>query len=181
MKIYTRTGDKGETGLFSGKRVSKANDRVEAYGTVDELNACVGLLRDHIEAASDSATALRSELLDIQSTLFALGAALADDRPEQAYAVPGDAVGKLETRMDAMNEHLPPMTHFVLPGGAAAVSFAHLARTVCRRAERRTILVAEVDATVVVYLNRLSDYLFVAARYLTYLLQVPEIKWESGK
>ena len=176
MKIYTRTGDAGDTGLFSGRRVSKADLRVEAYGTVDELNACLGLLRDHVTDED-----LRRQLLEQQRTLFALGAALADDRPGEAYRVPDDAVSKLEAYIDAMNEVLPAMTHFILPGGAPAVSFAHLARTVCRRAERRTVAVPDVEPTVVVYLNRLSDYLFVAGRYVTRALGVAEIKWESDK
>ena len=175
MKIYTRTGDAGDTGLFSGRRVSKTDLRVEAYGTVDELNACLGLLRDHLTEAE-----LRQQLLEQQRTLFALGAALADDRPGEAYRVPDDAVAKLERYIDAMNEALPPMTHFILPGGAPAVSFAHLARTVCRRAERRTVAVPDVEPTVVVYLNRLSDYLFVAGRFVALRLGVAEIKWESG-
>ena len=176
MKIYTRTGDAGNTGLFSGRRVSKADLRVEAYGTVDELNACLGLLRDHVIDEE-----LRRQFLDQQRTLFALGAALADDRPGEAYRVPDDAVSKLETYIDAMNGVLAPMTHFILPGGTPAVSFAHLARTVCRRAERRTVAVPDVEPTVLVYLNRLSDYLFVAGRYLALRMNVPEIKWEPGK
>ena len=176
MKIYTRTGDAGDTGLYSGRRVSKTDLRVEAYGTVDELNACLGLLRDQLTEAE-----LRQQLLEQQHTLFALGAALADDRPGEAYRVPEDAVAKLEGYIDAMNEALPPMTHFILPGGAPAVSFAHLARTVCRRAERRTVAVPDVELTVLVYLNRLSDYLFVTGRFVALHLGVAEIKWESGK
>lgn len=179
MKIYTRTGDRGETGLFSGRRVSKADPRVEAYGTIDELNACVGLLRDHLSVADEPGTRVRAQLLEIQRQLFALGAALADDRPDQAYRVPESAAPDLEGHMDAMDTELPKMTHFVLPGGSPPVSFAHLARTVCRRAERRTVEVEGVDMAVVVYLNRLSDYLFVLARYLAHTGGVQEIKWES--
>ena len=179
MKIYTRTGDTGQTGLFSGRRVSKADPRVEAYGTIDELNACLGLLRDHIGPDGDGPRSrTRAQLLAQQEHLFALGAALADDRPENSYQVPADAARQLEDFMDAMDEVLPRMTHFILPGGSVAVSFAHLARTVCRRAERRTVEVENAPASVVIYLNRLSDYLFVVARYLGTLDGAPEIKWE---
>ncbi len=179
MKIYTRTGDTGETSLFSGRRVPKTNARVEAYGTVDELNACLGLLRDHLAPVDEVRTRVRDHLLQQQKLLFSLGAALADDREGQAYQVPGTAASDLEALMDEMEAELPRMTHFILPGGSPAVSFAHLARTVCRRAERRTVEVAEADAAVVVYLNRLSDYLFVLSRYLGKLEGIEEIKWES--
>ena len=175
MKIYTKTGDAGQTGLYSGRRLSKADVRVEAYGTVDELNAVCGLLRDHV--TDDD---LRAELLAQQQLLFALGAALADDRPETAYRVPVEAAPALEAAMDRMNEALPAMTHFILPGGSPLVSYAHLARTVCRRAERRTVELAAtvtLDAGVLIYLNRLSDYLFVLGRYLALRTGVPEVKW----
>lgn len=177
MKIYTKTGDKGQTGLFSGKRLSKAHPRVEAYGTVDELNSFVGLLRDHV--TDDSS---REQLLQQQQHLFALGAALADDRPGEAYRVPDQAAHELEKSMDLMNEVLPQMTHFVLPGGAAAVSHAHVCRTVCRRAERRVVELADtvdLDPSIVVYINRLSDWFFVLSRYLAHKLEVEELKWIS--
>ncbi|CAH0999678.1 Corrinoid adenosyltransferase [Neolewinella maritima] len=179
MKIYTRTGDQGQTGLYSGRRISKADPRVEAYGTVDELNACLGLLRDHIASEGTDYTRIRAEVLQQQQLLFALGAALADDREGQAYEVPPEAATQLETAIDRMDTALPKMTHFILPGGSKAVSFAHLARTVCRRAERRTVEVDAVDPAVIVYLNRLSDYLFVLSRYLGKLGDVEEIKWVS--
>lgn len=179
MKIYTRTGDSGQTGLFSGSRVSKADERVEAYGTVDELNACLGLLRDHIAPSEEAGTRVRAQLLELQQTLFAIGAALADDRDGQTYKVPDNAAAELESKMDEMNEVLPKMTHFVLPGGSKAVSFAHLARTVCRRAERRVVSLEEVDGAVIIYLNRLSDYLFVLSRYLGKVNGIEEIKWVS--
>lgn len=182
MKIYTKTGDTGETGLFSGRRVSKADLRVEAYGTVDELNACLGLLRDHLPSREDF-VALRQELLEQQQHLFALGAALADDREGQAYQLPERATPDLENSIDEMNEVLPRMTHFILPGGHPTVSYAHLTRTVCRRAERRTVELAgsqaSIDEGILVFLNRLSDYLFVVGRYIGHLLEVEEIRWES--
>lgn len=177
MKIYTKTGDGGQTGLFSGKRLAKHHPRVEAYGTVDELNACLGLLRDHVEDP-----AIREELLAQQHHLFALGAALADDRPGQAYQLPEDAATKLEDAMDRMDATLPKMTHFVLPGGAPAISFAHLCRTVCRRAERRVVELAqtvELDESIIIYLNRLSDYFFVLSRHIAQMLGVEEVKWIS--
>lgn len=179
MKIYTRTGDKGQTGLFSGKRVSKADPRVEAYGTVDEMNACLGLLRDHI--TTDSLSDVKDELLEQQKILFSLGAALADDRPDRAYRIDADATTALEQAIDRMNGFLPPMTHFILPGGSPAVSYAHLARTICRRAERRCVEVNDVHPDVMVYLNRLSDYLFVLARYVGMRGEVAEIKWIPGE
>jgi cob(I)alamin adenosyltransferase len=177
MKIYTKTGDKGQTGLYSGRRLSKAHPRVEAYGTVDELNACVGLLRDHVTDAE-----IREQLLAQQHHLFALGAAMADDRPGQAYQLPATAAPDLEAAMDAMNADLPRMTHFILPGGSLAVSHAHICRTVCRRAERRTVeLVNEVelDESIIIYLNRLSDYFFVLSRHLARIQNVEEVKWIS--
>lgn len=177
MKIYTKTGDKGQTGLYSGKRLSKAHIRVEAYGTVDELNSFVGLLRDNVTDED-----IRTKLLQQQNLLFALGAAMADDRPGQAYRLPENASTDLETDMDRMNEHLAPMTHFVLPGGHPAVSHTHVCRTVCRRAERRTVELAdsvELDEGIVVYLNRLSDWFFVLGRYLSLKTGVEEIKWIS--
>ncbi len=177
MKIYTKTGDKGQTGLFSGKRLSKAHPRVEAYGTVDELNSFVGLLRDHV---SDST--IREQLLRQQHHLFALGAALADDRPGQAYQVPENAAPDLEKSMDEMNEALPKMTHFILPGGAPAIAHAHVCRTVCRRAERRVVELSdavELDPSIVVYINRLSDWFFVLSRFLALKMDVEEVKWIS--
>lgn len=177
MKIYTKTGDQGQTGLYSGRRLSKAHPRVEAYGTVDELNAFVGLLRDHVTDAK-----IRAELLAQQNLLFALGAAMADDRPGEAYRLPENAATDLEASMDAMNDALPKMTHFILPGGAPVLSHAHVCRTVCRRAERRTVELAEtveMDASIIVYLNRLSDYFFVLCRHLARVMEIEEVKWIS--
>jgi cob(I)alamin adenosyltransferase len=177
MKIYTKTGDAGQTGLFSGKRLSKADARVEAYGTVDELNAHLGLLRDLTEDEQ-----VRQQLLEQQQHLFALGAALADDRPGQAYQLPESATPGLERAIDDMEAELPRMTHFILPGGHQTVSQAHVCRTVCRRAERRTVELAnivELDESILRYLNSLSDYFFVLSRHLTRLSGAEEIKWIS--
>lgn len=177
LKIYTRTGDNGQTGLYSGKRLSKAHIRVEAYGTVDELNGFVGLLRDHVRDAG-----LRERLLAQQNLLFALGAAMADDRPGEAYDIPAEAATDLEAHMDEMNSRLPKMTHFILPGGHPTVSYTHLCRTICRRAERRTVELAEtvaIDPGIVIYLNRLSDWFFVLGRFVSKELGVEEVKWIS--
>lgn len=177
MKIYTKTGDLGTTGLYSGKRLSKAHPRVEAYGTVDELNSFIGLLRDHLKDET-----LRKQLIEQQNLLFALGAAMADDRPGQTYELPANASTDLESYIDTMNEDLPKMTHFILPGGHPAVSHTHVCRTVCRRAERRTVELADsvkMDPAIIVYLNRLSDYLFVLGRFVALKLGVEEIKWIS--
>ena len=177
MKIYTKTGDQGQTSLYSGHRLSKANLRVESYGTVDELNAFVGLLRDHVDRAT-----LQQELLTQQNHLFALGAALADDRPGKAYRLPTTAAAELEAAMDRMDDELPKMTHFILPGGSPVISYAHVCRTICRRAERRVVELGqtvELDNSLVIYLNRLSDYFFVLSRYLARIDEVDEIKWIS--
>lgn len=178
MKIYTKTGDSGQTGLFSGKRISKAELRVEAYGTVDELNAHLGLLRDHCTAQED----VRSFLLTQQHHLFDLGAVLADDRPDAPERLTTDITRQLEEEIDRMNATLPPLRHFILPGGHPAVSYAHLCRTVCRRAERRVVALRleedELPALAVTYLNRLSDYCFVLGRYLASANGAEEVKWQ---
>ncbi len=180
MKIYTKTGDQGQTALISGRRVPKSDLRIDAYGTVDELNACVGLVRD--QPVNESR---RGILKEIQDRLFTMGALLATD-PEKTVRKPipdlFDAdVELLEKEMDAMDAELPELRHFVLPGGHEAVSLAHLARTVCRRAERRVVELAaesDVEPLVVRYLNRLSDYLFVLSRKMAQELGAEEVKWE---
>lgn len=180
MKIYTKTGDTGQTGLIGGRRVSKADARIDAYGTVDELNAWIGLVRDQPVNAG------RKELLnEIQDRLFTVGAELATD-PEKASkrAIPvvfADDVLRLEQAMDEMDANLPELRAFVLPGGHQAVSFCHLARTVCRRAERLVIALhqhAPVDEPVLQYLNRLSDYLFALSRKMAHELQAEEVAWK---
>ncbi len=189
MKIYTKTGDKGTTALFGGTRVPKHHIRIESYGTVDELNSHLGLIRDQkIDQHS------KELLMLIQDKLFTVGAVLATD-PEKAILKSGkerlnipkidvEDIELLETEMDTMNEALPPMTHFILPGGHQTVSFCHIARTVCRRAERLASALNDLepfDAHTLTYLNRLSDYLFVLARKLSHDLQAEEIKWIPKK
>jgi len=180
MKIYTKTGDKGTTALVGGRRVSKGDLKIEAYGTVDELNSWIGLVRD--QAINES----RRELLkEIQDRLFTIGADLASE-PEQVRKKPvpsliDDDITLLENEMDEMDTALTPLRAFVLPGGNQSVSFAHLARTVCRRAERLVIRLSaeeEVNPMIVKYLNRLSDYLFVLSRKMTQELGSEEIIWQ---
>jgi cob(I)alamin adenosyltransferase len=178
VKIYTKTGDAGETSLFDNSRVSKADPRVEAYGEVDELNACLGAARAGVDR--DLAEAIET----IQKELFAVGARLADPAARIAQRVTKAAVGeaeilRLEQTIDRLDAELPPLKRFILPGGCPAGAMLHLARTVCRRAERRVVgLGADaVDAAVVVYLNRLSDLLFVMARAANQRAQVPETEW----
>jgi cob(I)alamin adenosyltransferase len=189
MKIYTKTGDKGTTALFGGTRVAKHHIRIESYGTVDELNSHIGLIRDQ-----EIDTKSKEILVHIQDRLFTLGAILATD-PEKTILKSGkerlnipriieDDIELLEKEMDTMNDSLPAMTHFVLPGGHTTVSYCHIARCVCRRAERLATLLNEqepIDERVLKYLNRLSDYLFVLARKLTYTLQAEEILWIPKK
>ena len=189
MKIYTKTGDKGTTALFGGTRVSKHNIRIESYGTLDELNSFLGLLRDQ-----QIDTNTKKILIKIQEKLFVVGAILATD-PEKALLKNGKErldikkisdldIVLLETEMDSMEEQLPPMTHFILPGGHTTVSYCHISRSVCRRAERlATALYQEVpfEDNALKYLNRLSDYLFVLARFLSKQLQAEEIKWIPEK
>lgn len=189
MKIYTRTGDTGMTALFGGTRVPKHHIRIQSYGTVDELNSWLGLLRDQ-----DIQTAYKEILLKVQKDLFTIGAILATD-PEKAVLKSGkerlniskiasEDITLLEDEMDRMEETLPVMTHFVLPGGHPAVSYCHIARTVCRRAERMACLLHEnqpFESEVLSYLNRLSDYLFVLSRAISSDLKAEEIKWIPDK
>jgi cob(I)alamin adenosyltransferase len=179
VKIYTKTGDSGETSLFDNTRVSKADARVDAYGEVDELNACLGAAR---AAGVDQEISLLIEAL--QKDLFALGARLADPSSRIAGRVVkasiGDAdVQRLEQAIDRLEETVPPLRRFILPGGSPAGALLHLARTVCRRAERRVIGLGSdaVDPMLIVYLNRLSDLLFVMARAVNHRGQVPETEW----
>ena len=189
MKIYTKTGDTGTTALFGGTRVAKHHIRIESYGTVDELNSHIGLIRDQ---KIDTHT---TEILThIQNKLFTVGAILATPPDKEILKngkerlniskISEQEITLLETEMDLINEVLPPMTNFVLPGGHTTVSYCHIARCVCRRAERITTLLNEeqtIDPCVLKYLNRLSDYLFVLARKLSYDLKVDEVKWMPEK
>ena len=189
MKVYTKTGDKGTTALFGGTRVPKHHIRIDSYGTVDELNSYIGLIRDQ-----EINTNYKETLIHIQDRLFTVGAILATD-PEKAILKNGkerlnipkissDNIAFLEKEIDAMNEALPPMTHFVLPGGHQTVSFCHISRCVCRRAERLATALNElepIEPNTLMYLNRLSDYLFVLARKLSHDLQADEVKWIPEK
>lgn len=185
MKIYTKTGDKGQTSLYGGTRVSKAHLRIESYGTLDELNSYIGLLKD--QSISEN---LKDILLDIQDKLFVAGAILATP-PEKELLKNGTPrlniqrieekdIELLENHIDELEKDLPQMTHFILPCGHPTVSFCHIARCVCRRAERLVVHLNEnesIDPVIITYLNRLSDLLFVMARKLSNQLQVDEIKW----
>lgn len=189
MKIYTKTGDKGTTALFGGTRVPKHHIRIESYGTVDELNSYIGLIRDQ-----DIDQHYKDLLIKIQDRLFTVGAILATD-PEKATLKNGKErlnipkineadINVLEQEIDSMDAQLPQMTHFVLPGGHQTVSFCHIARTVCRRAERLASALNDLEPfqpETLTYLNRLSDYLFVLARKLSQDLQADEVKWIPEK
>ena len=179
MKIYTKTGDQGTTSLFGGKRVSKSDLRIDAYGTVDELNSYVGLLRDQ------GVNKKRNEVLvEIQDRLFTSGSILATEPGNVKVKIPSlqeTDITFLEKQIDEMDAQLPPMKSFVLPGGHESVSFGHVARTVCRRAERLVIAldqIEKVDELVIKYLNRLSDYLFVLCRMMTKELGAEETPWK---
>jgi cob(I)alamin adenosyltransferase len=181
LKIYTKTGDKGHTTLIGGTKVPKSHIRIESYGTVDELNSFVGLLIDQLADEHSKKT-----LKEIQDRLFTIGSSLAcDPDKEPSLKIPDlkeTDISFLEKEMDAMNEVLPVMKHFILPGGHVTISTAHIARCVCRRAERVCVNMQEnklfVDPLIVKYLNRLSDYLFVLARFIGHQLQVKEIQWK---
>lgn len=188
MKIYTKTGDDGTTGLIGGTRVAKHSPRIECYGTIDELNAFLGLLRDELDHDYNQ------KVIKIQKDLFYMGAELATD-PKKAtlknnkdrlgvYKISQHDVSFLEQEIDQMDKDLSPMTHFIIPGGHRTVSLCHIARCICRRAERLTsLLISDSNQYDVIlsYLNRLSDYLFVLARKLTKELDSDEIQWIPKK
>ena len=196
-KIYTRTGDKGKTALIGGTKVPKNHIRIESYGTVDELNSFIGLLYDQLEIAGhrldkgdrparDGLSVAGGLLREIQDRLFTIGSSLACD-PDKApqLKIPDlkeEDILLLEKEIDRINDELPPMKSFLLPGGDLAVSTAHIARCVCRRAERICVNMQEnnlyIDPVVLRYLNRLSDYLFMLARYAGHLLKIAEIPWK---
>jgi cob(I)alamin adenosyltransferase len=179
MKIYTKTGDSGETSLFDNTRVHKSDPRIDAYGEVDELNACLGTVR----AAGVDAD-IAASLEQIQKDLFAVGARLADpssriaERVTKVVITEAD-IERLEQTIDRLESELPPLRRFILPGGSSAGAALHLARTVCRRAERRVVALGAVlmEPVVVIYLNRLSDLLFVMARAVNHRSGVAETEW----
>ncbi len=179
MRVYTRTGDDGTTGLIGGTRVPKYDLRLEAYGTVDELNSWIGMIRSF--PLDDETSKM---LMEIQKRLFVIGARLATDTSKTDLSVKlpccGEDITLLERQMDQMLDQLPPMTHFVLPGGNQAVSSCHIARTVCRRAERRSYQLAKeavIPNEILKYLNRLSDYLFVLSRKVAKDTDIEEVPW----
>ena len=182
LKIYTKTGDKGTTSLIGGTKVAKSDLRIESYGTVDELNSFIGLLNDYLHDEPSNVM-----LKEIQDRLFTIGSSLAcDPEKETAMKIPDlkeADVSLLENEIDRMNEILPAMKSFILPGGHVTVSTAHIARCVCRRAERICVHMMQtgsfIDPLVIKYLNRLSDYLFVLARYSGHKLGAIEIPWKA--
>jgi len=181
FKIYTKTGDKGETSLIGGSRVPKYHERIEAYGTLDELNSFIGLIRDQ-EIDEHSKT----RLTEIQDRIFTAESLLALD-PDQPVLrklpeIVEEDILMLEKEIDIMNESLPPISNFILPGGHPVVSYCHVARTICRRAERVTLKLAQkhsVDKLVIKYLNRLSDYLFVLSRKMAKDFKAVETPWKA--
>jgi len=189
MKVYTKTGDTGTTALFGGTRVSKHHIRIESYGTVDELNSHIGLIRDQ-----EINSLYKEVLIEVQDRLFTVGAILATP-PEKEMLKSGEKrlqnlgilesdIEFLENEIDTMEESLPLMTHFILPGGHTTVSYCHIARCVCRRAERLSVHLNDIEPTdelVIKYLNRLSDYLFVLARKLSHDLEADEVQWIPRK
>ncbi len=182
MKIYTKTGDEGTTGLFGGRRVSKSSPRIAAYGDIDELNAVLGVVIAH-----SNQNIIQSTLRQIQNHLFILGAQLASPSADpKIERITSAHIDFLERQMDVMTESLPPLTHSILPGGSKTAAHLHLARTVCRRAERNVVYLSQlpeepVDNWVMMYINRLSDFLFVFSRLINQLEKVSDIEWVPQK
>jgi cob(I)alamin adenosyltransferase len=180
-KIYTKIGDNGSTSLIGGTKVLKNNIRIESYGTIDELNSWIGVVSDHI-----SSEELRILLKEVQDRLFTIGSSLACDPEKERKLLLPDLherdVELLEKEIDKMNDILPEMKSFILPGGSPAISFIHVARCVCRRAERMCVALQEkemeIEPLILKYLNRLSDFLFVVARFIGYNQKIPEIQWK---
>lgn len=195
IKIYTKTGDKGTTSLIGGTKVPKSHIRIEAYGTIDELNSFIGLLADHLEkdliplipgTAPSEGDMPRDTLREVQDRLFTIGSELATD-PDKPVKMPLPALVEaditlLENEIDKMDRQVKPLNAFLLPGGDIAISTAHIARCVCRRAERHCVNMAEkglvINGLVIKYLNRLSDYLFLVARYIAAVKGIQEIEWK---
>jgi cob(I)alamin adenosyltransferase len=187
LKIYTKTGDKGETGLVGGKRVSKASLRIETYGTIDELNAALGIVRSFLSAAIKENSLFADVftiLAEVQKWLFVIGgdlATLPDYKGKQRIPkMTAKAIKQIEQWIDQYDEILPKLQHFILPSGSKAGSFLHFSRTVCRRAERLVVRLSkeeEINPEIIIFLNRLSDFLFVMARFVNQELKEPEIPW----
>lgn len=182
QKLYTKTGDKGNTSLLGGKKVSKSHNRIEAYGNVDELNSFIGLLKDQPEVE----TRLKQQLYWIQETLFSLGSILATETGFKGFKLPeitSIEITQIEQWIDHYSSKVPELKNFILPGGHAAVSVCHVCRTVCRRTERSVIKLGEsepLDENIIPFLNRLSDYFFILARKIAQDLNVPETPWVPG-
>lgn len=183
MKVYTKGGDTGTTSLVGGKRIKKYGVRIEAYGTVDELNSCVGMLATAVKSAHEEWATF---LITVQNKLFNIGCYLATDNPDNKETVPfglnEDDVQKLESAIDEIQSNLPPLNNFVLPGGSSEAALADLCRTTTRRAERRVVELAEesyISPLVIKYLNRLSDFFFVFARFNNIKRQIPENFWNK--
>lgn len=177
MKIYTKTGDKGNTSLYGGTRISKSHDRIASYGNTDELNSFLGLLMSLIKHNDQYEL-----LVAVQNQLFVIGSHLAagNDHDFKLPEIKNSFITDLEEAIDKMNEVLPKLKHFVLPGGSQAVSYAHVCRTITRRAERSVValsIIEKTDEIILIYLNRLSDYFFVLARYIAHIDKIEEIKW----
>ncbi len=178
MKIYTKTGDKGLTSLIGGTRVPKHHLRIEAYGTIDELNSWIGLIRD--QQINDKSV---KALLEIQDRLFTIGSLLAEDPEKSRMKLPrinNDDITFLEQEIDTMNDVIPELKSFILPGGHTTVSYCHITRCICRRAERIIVHLSEevvLDEKIIIYINRLSDYIFTLGRYLGNRLQAMETPW----
>ena len=178
MKIYTKTGDKGQTSLIGGTRVPKYHLRIESYGTIDELNSYIGLISDQELSSHD-----KELLKQVQDRLFTIGSSLASDPDKSKMVIPDlylADIELLEKEMDAINEVIPELRHFILPGGDQAISFCHVARCVCRRAERLVVHLATestVDEKITIYLNRLSDYLFTLGRKIAHERKIAENQW----
>ncbi|MEO9595879.1 cob(I)yrinic acid a,c-diamide adenosyltransferase [Rhodopirellula bahusiensis] len=195
MKIYTRTGDSGTTGLFGGPRVAKDDTRIEAYGTVDELNATLGQVCSALQSsivdspdAKEALSELDARIVQVQHELFSIGAELASPHPDQfdLRVIGQPHILRMEGWIDDAEQQLPPLKQFILPGGSILASHVHLSRAVCRRAERRVISLADavqtetpISDSVIIYLNRLSDWLFVVSRLVNQILNVPDQIWEK--
>lgn len=183
MKVYTKTGDKGKTSLIGGEKVYKDEIQIEAYGTVDELNSYLGLIRDYSEINHDDT----SFIISIQNDLFIIGSLLAESKKKNKMKLPiisEEMIHSLEEKIDLMESFLEPMKFFVLPGGHSLISHLHIARSICRRAERRIVSFSnniETSPLILKYINRLSDYLFVLSRYMAFKLKISETPWIPKK